>query len=74
VSITSVSEDGIELFRSIPSGPLVYWRVPAGRVRVEGKDSYGLHLGVSEPFEIEDPSDQIGLLANPPQATASEPA
>jgi hypothetical protein len=74
VSATIVSEVGIEVFRSTPSDPLGCSRVAAGRFRVVGERSCRLHLRPREAFEIDDPPDQIGLLADPPQAPASEPA
>jgi hypothetical protein len=64
----------IEMFRSIPSGALVGSRVRAGRFRVGDERSYRLQLRPGEAFEIEDPPDQIGLLADPQQAATSEPA
>lgn len=74
MSVTIVSEDGIGLLRSIANGPLVCSPVPARRFRVVGEPSYRLHLRTSEAFEIKDRPDQIGLLADPPQAAAAEPA
>ena len=49
-------------------------RVRAGRFRVGDERSYRLQLRPGEAFEIEDPPDQIGLLADPQQTATSEPA
>jgi len=49
-------------------------RVRAGRFRVVDERSYRLQLCPGEAFEIEDPPDQIGLLADPQQTATSEPA
>ena len=64
----------IVMFRSVPSGARGCSRIRAGRFGVAGERSYRLQLRPGEAFEIENPSDQIGLLADPQQAATSEPA